>query len=88
VNAAEHFKRAEDLAAAAHAQTYRSIAGDLRAEEHVAALAALAQVHATLALTAATADATAFKRELARANGVEPERQTVDPAAFAAAYLD
>ncbi|MFF0398280.1 hypothetical protein ACFYSJ_21300 [Streptomyces sp. NPDC005248] len=88
MNAVEHFKKAEELAAAANGQVHRSVTGELRADDGVSHLAALAQVHATLALTAATADATSFKRELARANGVELEHRTVDPVAFAAAYLD
>ncbi|WP_406326247.1 hypothetical protein OG784_18745 [Streptomyces sp. NBC_01617] len=59
----DHYKRAEELAerlASGHGSDYsRPI------------FATLAQTHATLALAAATADATAFKRALAKANGVD-----------------
>ncbi|GAA4015976.1 hypothetical protein GCM10022232_68860 [Streptomyces plumbiresistens] len=77
-----YFKRAEEWA-----EQSRAIG---HSEDAIAAATA-AQVFATLALAAATADATAFKRALARANGleVEPARVAkVDPVAFAAAHLE
>ena len=63
MNGIDHYKRAEEIAeriASGHVSDYEK-----------QTLATLAQVYATLALTAAQADATAFRRELARANGVE-----------------
>ncbi|WP_141666112.1 hypothetical protein [Streptomyces hirsutus] len=81
MNGIDYFKRAAELAE-------RAARCSGHAEDNIA-LAAAAQTFATLALAAATADATAFKRQLARANGVEPSApSSIDPAAFAAAYLD
>ncbi|MFF3354935.1 hypothetical protein ACFYWN_20290 [Streptomyces sp. NPDC002917] len=90
MNGYEHFQRAEELLAAATRTRLNNVGLEICMvpSEEKAELSGLAAVHATLALAAATADATSFKRELARANGVELERRTVDPAAFAAAYLD
>lgn len=59
----EHFRRAEEFAARAEAERY---------SEGRQAFATLAQAHATMALAAATADATNFKRELYRGLGQEP----------------
>ncbi|MFJ9913624.1 hypothetical protein [Actinacidiphila glaucinigra] len=65
----EHFKRAEELA--------QRIAEGRCSDYDQQTFAALAQTHATLALAAATADATSFKRALAKANGVEiPDGKT------------
>jgi hypothetical protein len=68
MNGYEHYQRAEELAK-------RVAAGQVYGSE-TAATATLAQVHATLALAAATADATAFQRSLYEANGLEiPEKE-------------
>ncbi|MFF0050054.1 hypothetical protein [Streptomyces sp. NPDC005498] len=85
MNAYEYFQRAEELAERSQHIGY--------SEDSIAAATA-AQVYATLALAAATADATAFKRDLYRANGEElpavkrAESKTARDAAAAAAFLD
>ncbi|MDB5911082.1 MAG: hypothetical protein JWP34_5199 [Massilia sp.] len=62
MNGYEHYQRAEELAAkAANGSAYDATE-----------IATLAQVHATLALAAATADATNFRRNLYVGNGEEP----------------
>jgi hypothetical protein len=82
MNGYEHYQRAEEQAAKAPSAM------------DTAAMATLAQVHATLALAAATADATNFKRDLYRGNGEElpavkrAESKTARDAAAAAAFLD
>jgi hypothetical protein len=82
VNGIGHFQRAAEIAE--HCDKYGAD------PERVA----LGQLHATLALTAAQADATAFRRELYRANGEElpaakrAESKTARDAAAAAAFLD
>ncbi|MDO0913010.1 hypothetical protein QQM39_19790 [Streptomyces sp. DT2A-34] len=82
MNGIDHYKRAEELAS-----------GAMSAFDPMAT-ATLAQAHATLALAAAQADATAFKRELYRSNGEElpavtrAESKTARDAAAAAAFLD
>ncbi|MFF5649512.1 hypothetical protein ACFY8N_13890 [Streptomyces collinus] len=64
MNGIDHYKRAEELAS------------DAMSAFDPAATATLAQVHATLALAAAQADATAFRRALAQANGMELPTRT------------
>ncbi|MGW2930470.1 hypothetical protein ACWDA7_01035 [Streptomyces sp. NPDC001156] len=69
MNGIDHYKRAEELA--------EQVASGRVSDYDKAAYATLAQTHATLALAAATADATSFKRALAKANGVEiPDRKS------------
>ncbi|MDO0914187.1 hypothetical protein QQM39_26165 [Streptomyces sp. DT2A-34] len=97
MNGIDHYKRAEELMAEATRTRVNSLSGHEFCEaspEEQERLTRLASVHATLALAAATADATAFKRELYRANGEElpavkrAESKTARDAAAAAAFLD
>ncbi|MEU6321510.1 hypothetical protein [Streptomyces sp. NPDC047009] len=71
MNGIDHFKRAEELA--------ERVASGRVSEYDQATYAALAQTHATLALAAATADATSFKRALAKANGVDVDQPKPAP---------
>ena len=85
MNGIDHFQRAEELAA--------RISGGWGGGDSSEDLA-LAQVHATLALAAATADATRFRRALMEASGEElPADKRGDAnerraAALAAALVD
>ncbi|MEU8454142.1 hypothetical protein [Streptomyces griseoaurantiacus] len=71
MNGYEHYKLAEKYAGMAHS-AYDS-----------ADMAAIAQVHATLALAAATADANNFKRDLYAGNGEELPEKTARRTSFA-----
>ncbi|WP_328920279.1 hypothetical protein OG911_16645 [Streptomyces sp. NBC_00208] len=64
----DHYKRAEEIA--------QRIADGRVSDYDKQALATIAQVHATLALTAAQAHATAFRKQLARANGIDLDAKT------------
>ncbi|WP_326649107.1 hypothetical protein [Streptomyces sp. NBC_01750] len=79
MNGYEHYQRAEVLMAQATHTVRNSLNGMdmcLVSDEEANRLSAQAQVHATLALAAATADATNFKRDLYAGNGLEsPERE-------------
>lgn len=97
MNGYEHYERAEQLMAEATRTTYSKISGANMcwvSDEEAARLSAQAQVHATLALAAATADASNFKRDLYAGNGEElPSVTTAKTradraAASAAAFLD
>jgi phage terminase Nu1 subunit (DNA packaging protein) len=59
----DHYKRAEEIA--------QRIADGKVSDYDKQTYATLAQVHATLALTAAQANATEFRKRLARANGMD-----------------
>ncbi|MFD7942153.1 hypothetical protein [Streptomyces sp. NPDC059744] len=72
MNGYEHYQRAEELAASA-LEKYNPIE-----------FATLAQVHATLALAAATADATNFQRDLYAGNGLESPAKVARKRAAAA----
>ncbi|KAF4410915.1 hypothetical protein [Streptomyces lycii] len=79
MNGYEHYKLAEKYADKAHS-AYDS-----------AEMAAIAQVHATLALAAATADANNFKRDLYAGNGEElpaVKRTEAKSSRAADAFLD
>ncbi|MET7602552.1 hypothetical protein ABZS96_08455 [Streptomyces avermitilis] len=71
MNGIDHYRRAEELA--------QRVADGRVSYHDQDATATLAQAHATLALAAAQADATAFKRALARANGVDVDRPKSAP---------
>lgn len=71
MNGYEHYELAEQYAEKAH-NAYDS-----------AEMAAIAQVHATLALAAATADASNFKRDLYAGNGEELPAVTARKRSFA-----
>lgn len=94
MNGYEHYQRAEQLLAEATRTTYNHLSGQdmcLVGEEEANMLSAQANVHATLALAAATADASNFKRDLYAGNGQqlpEVKRRTDRAAATAAAFLD
>ncbi|MFE8993287.1 hypothetical protein ACFYMI_36825 [Streptomyces collinus] len=79
MNGIDHYKRAEELIAQATRTRINSISGhefcDVSPEEQER-LTRQANVHATLAMAAATADATAFRRALAQTNGVELPTRT------------
>lgn len=83
-----HYQRAEELIAEASESEMWS--------EYTAMLVNRAQVHATLSLAAAQADATRFKRDLYEGNGEEPpssrkaraEEKSQRLAASAAAFID
>lgn len=99
MNGIDHYKRAEELLVTANEpDVIHSVTGQPLTYKHgadaQARMTATAHVHALLALSAAQADATAFKRELYRANGEElpgakrTESKTARDAAAAAAFLD
>ncbi|MGR3938222.1 hypothetical protein [Streptomyces sp. BRA346] len=98
MNGYEHYKRAEELIAEA-TRTVINSAGVpicIVSDEREAVLVNRAQVHATLALAAAQADATRFKRDLYEGNGEEPpgsrqartEEKNQRLAESAAAFVD
>ncbi|MGW5447698.1 hypothetical protein [Streptomyces asiaticus] len=98
MNGYEHYQRAEELIAEA-TETRPNAAGIpicTVSSERETLLVSRAQVHATLALAAAQADATRFKRDLYEGNGEEPpgtrkaraEAKSVRLAESAAAFLD
>ncbi|MFC8235139.1 hypothetical protein [Streptomyces sp. NPDC057284] len=86
MNGYEHYQRAEELMAAA-TKTQPNLAGIevcFVGDEQANRLSAQAQVHATLALAAATADATNFQRDLYAGNGLEPPAKVARKRAAAA----
>ncbi|TKA13168.1 hypothetical protein [Actinacidiphila oryziradicis] len=79
MNGHEHYQRAEELAEKVSSG---------RAYADAIETAMLAQVHATLALAAATADATNFRRDLYAGNGDELPATTARKKNFAAKSAD
>ncbi|MEU1030198.1 hypothetical protein ABZ402_15835 [Streptomyces mirabilis] len=100
MNGIEHYRRAEELMEQATATRTNKSGFEVCyvTNEEQERLTRLANVHALLALSAAQADATEFKRELYRANGEElpaaqsakerAEAKTARNAALAAAFID
>ncbi|MEU0249277.1 hypothetical protein ABZ192_34145 [Streptomyces sp. NPDC006235] len=81
MNGIDHYKRAEKLLADAHEPSVvQSVTGEVLSYKHGneerAHMIHTAHVHALLASSAATADATAFRRALAQANGMELPTRT------------
>lgn len=97
MNGYEHYQRAEELieqATAMHTNSWGYEVCHVTTEGQETRTR-LANVHATLALAAATADATNFKRDLYRGNGEKlpvpksrTEATSARNAALAAAFLD
>ncbi|MER7809381.1 hypothetical protein [Streptomyces sp900116325] len=86
MNGYEHYQRAESLLSAA-TETRLNRAGIevcYVSPEEQGRLTRLANVHAMLALSAATADATNFQRDLYAGNGLEPPQREARKRAAAA----